>query len=216
MSNSVRPHRRQPSRLPHPWDSPGKNTGVGCHFLLQCIKVKSESEVAQSCPTLSDPTVCSLTGSSILVIFQARVLEWGAIAFSVSSVKESQNWTHSSLWRTVFHERRGLVAIVWVVEDVVIPSLPSSLPAYLSVFFLHLYLQPISHKQGVKDSQFLRTSSTWQRRKQLWGCSRVCAISLWTKGTVLWKKNLNAKITFHLLCNNFLFVFFPSLFLRNA
>ena len=51
MSDSVRPHRRQPTRLPYPWDSPGKNTGVGCHFVLQCMKVKSESEVAQSCPT---------------------------------------------------------------------------------------------------------------------------------------------------------------------
>ena len=60
MSNSVQPHRRQPTRLPHPWDSPGKNTGVGCHFLLQCMKVKSESEVAQSCPTLIDPMDCSL------------------------------------------------------------------------------------------------------------------------------------------------------------
>ena len=75
-------HRRQPTRLPHPWDSPGKNTGVGCHFLLQCKKVKSESEVAQSCPTLSDPMDCSLPGSSVRGIFQARVLEWGAIAFS--------------------------------------------------------------------------------------------------------------------------------------
>ena len=65
MSDSVRPHRRQPTRLPHPWDSPGKNTGVGCHFLLQCMKVKSESEVAQLCPTLSDPMDCSLPGSSI-------------------------------------------------------------------------------------------------------------------------------------------------------
>ena len=83
MSNSVRPHRRQPSRLFCPWDSPGKNTGVGCHFLLQCMKVKSESEVAQSCPTLSDPMVCSLPGSSVHGIFQARVLEWVAIAFSL-------------------------------------------------------------------------------------------------------------------------------------
>ena len=82
MSDSVRPQRWQPTRLPHPWDSPGKNTGVGCHFLLQCMKVKSESEVAQSCPTLSDPMDCSLPGSSIHGIFQARVLEWGAIAFS--------------------------------------------------------------------------------------------------------------------------------------
>ena len=68
--------------LPHSWDSPGKNTGVGCHFLLQCMKVKSESEVAQSCLTPSDPMDCSLPGSSIHWIFQARGLEWGASAFS--------------------------------------------------------------------------------------------------------------------------------------
>ena len=122
MSDSVRPHRRQPTRLPRPWDSPGKNTGVGCHFLLPCMKVKSlsrarllatpwtaahqappslgfsrrehwselpfpspmhESEVTQSCPTLCNPMDCSLPGSSILGIFQARVLEWFAIAFSI-------------------------------------------------------------------------------------------------------------------------------------
>ena len=83
MSDSVWPHRRQPTRLPHPWDSPGKNTGAGCHFLLQCMKVKSESEVAQSCPTLSEPMDCSLPGSSVPGIFQARVLQWGAIAFSL-------------------------------------------------------------------------------------------------------------------------------------
>ena len=83
MSGSVRPHRQQPTRLRHPWDSPGKNTGLGCHFLLQCMKVKSESEVAQSCPTLRDPMDRSLPGSSVHGIFQARVLEWGAIAFSV-------------------------------------------------------------------------------------------------------------------------------------
>ena len=82
MSDSVRPHRQQPTRLPRPWDSPGKNTGVGCHFLLQCVKVKSESEVAQSCPTLRDPMDCSLPGSSAQGIFQARVLEWGAIALA--------------------------------------------------------------------------------------------------------------------------------------
>ena len=69
--------RRQPTRLPRPWDSPGKNTGVGCHFLLQRMKVKSDSEVAQSCPTLSDPMDCSLPGSFVHGIFQARVLEWG-------------------------------------------------------------------------------------------------------------------------------------------
>ena len=81
---TLQPHRWQPTRLPHPWDSPGKNTGVGCHFLLQCMKVKSESEVSQSCPTLRDPMDCSLPGSSVHGIFQARV-EWGAIAFSAST-----------------------------------------------------------------------------------------------------------------------------------
>ena len=82
MSDSVLPHRWQPTRLLCPWDSPGKNTGVGCHFLLQCMKVKSESEVTQSCLTLPDPKDCSLPGSSVHGIFQARVLEWVAIAFS--------------------------------------------------------------------------------------------------------------------------------------
>ena len=79
MSDSVRPHRRQSTRLLHSWDSPGKNTGVGCRFLLQCMKVKSESEVARSCLTLSDPMDCSPPGSSVHGIFQ----EWGAIVFSV-------------------------------------------------------------------------------------------------------------------------------------
>ena len=79
---TLQPHRGQPTRLPHPWDSPGKNTEVGCHFFLQGMKVKSESEVVQLCPTLRDPMDCSPPGSSIHGIFQARVLEWGAIAFS--------------------------------------------------------------------------------------------------------------------------------------
>ena len=81
VSDSMRPHRRPPTRLLCPWDSTGKNTGVGCHFLLQCMKVKSESEVAQSCPTLSDLMDCSLPGSCVHGIFQARILEWGAIAY---------------------------------------------------------------------------------------------------------------------------------------
>ena len=90
MSDSVRPHRWQPTRL-RPWDSPGKNTGVGCHFLLQCMKVKSESEVTQ---TLSNPMDCSLLGSSAHGIFQARLLEWGAIAFS----RWTWVWVISSSW----------------------------------------------------------------------------------------------------------------------
>ena len=73
-------------QAPRPWDSPGKNAGVGCHFLLQCMKVKSEMEVAQSYPTRSDPMDCGLPGSSVHGIFQAGVLEWGATAFSVFTV----------------------------------------------------------------------------------------------------------------------------------
>ena len=103
MSDSMRPHRRQPTSLPCPWDSPGKNTGVGCHFLLPCMKLKSESEVAQLYPTLSDPMDCSLPGSSIHGIFQARVLEWGAIhhfyhySKTFSKIEElRKTWIH--LW----------------------------------------------------------------------------------------------------------------------
>ena len=97
----MRPQRWQPTRLPRPWDSPGKNTGVGCHFLLQCMKVKSKSQVARSCPTLSDPMDCSLPGSSVHGIFQARVLEWGAIAFSSLSLY-IYNWiTLLYNWNTV-------------------------------------------------------------------------------------------------------------------
>ena len=97
MSDSVRPHRRQPTRLPSPWDSPGKNSGVGCHFLLQCMKVKSESEVAQSCPIPRDPMDCGLPGSSVHGIFQARVLEWDAIAFSTFHATIGIFSSHGSL-----------------------------------------------------------------------------------------------------------------------
>ena len=90
MSDSVRPRRRQPTRLPCPRDSLGKNTGVGCHFLLQRMKVKSQSEVAQLCLTFRDPMHCSLPGSSVHGIFQARVLEWGAIAFSAEMDKSTK------------------------------------------------------------------------------------------------------------------------------
>ena len=101
MSNSVRPHRRQPTRLPHPWDSPGKNAGVDCHFLLQCMKGKSESEVAWLCPTPSDPMDCSPPGSSVHGIFETRVLEWGAIALGNNKtlMKEIKNDTNR--WRNI-------------------------------------------------------------------------------------------------------------------
>ena len=100
MSDSVRPQRRQLTRLLHPWDSPGKKTGMGCHFLLQCMKVKNEREVAQSCPTLRDPIDCSLPGSSVHGIVQARVLEWAAIAFSIYMYQFStvQSLSHVQLF----------------------------------------------------------------------------------------------------------------------
>ena len=107
MSNSVRPHRWQPTRLPRPWDSPGKNTGVGCHCLLQCMKVKSESEIAQSCPSLSDPIDCSPPAPPSMGFFQARVLEWGAIAFSEAIIvwKVYSSQQHSILVVKISGER---------------------------------------------------------------------------------------------------------------
>ena len=114
MSVSVRPQRQQPTRLPCPWDSPGKNTGVGCHFLLQCMKVKSESEVAQLCLTLRDPMDCSPPGSSVHGIFQAKVLEWCAIAFSV------------------FHIRR----IIWNIIQIFLKYI-SNISQILSIVFFY-------------------------------------------------------------------------------
>ena len=101
MSDSVRPHRWQPTRLCHPWDSLGKKTGVGCHFLLQYMKGKSESEVAQSCPTLCDPMDCSPPSSSVHGIFQARVLEWVAIAFS-NIYTHTQTHTHTHIYIYIY------------------------------------------------------------------------------------------------------------------
>ena len=134
MSNSVRPQRRQPTRLPCPWDSPGKNTGVGCHFLLQCMKAKSESEVAQSCPTLSDPMDCSPPGSSVHGIFQARVLEWGAIvdkskrsSYSPFFFLKHECWlqTYLEIWRKkakpehvyVIKNFKIILICIWILKS---------------------------------------------------------------------------------------------------
>jgi len=119
VSDSVRPHRRQPTRLPRPLDSPGKNTGVACHFLLQCMKVKSEREVAQPCPTLSNPMDCSPPGSSIHGIFQARVPEWGAIALKLQYFGHLM-WRVDSLEKTLMlggiegRRRRGQQRMRWL------------------------------------------------------------------------------------------------------
>ena len=133
MSNSVRPHRRQPTRIRHPWDSPGKNTGVGCHFLLQCMKVKSESEVAQSCLTLSDSMDCSPPGSSVHGIFQARVLEWGAIAFSVSSLSHTANF----YWLSMLHMVVYMLPCYSLHSSHPLHSLP--IPNYFYLVWCHSF-----------------------------------------------------------------------------
>ena len=130
MSDSVRPHRRQPTRLPRPWDSPGKNTGMGCHFLLQHRKVKSESEVAQSCLTLSNPMDCSLPGSSIHWIFQARVLEWGASSVTQSCPTLCDPMNRSTPGLPVHHHLPEFTQThVHRVSDAIQPSHPLSSPS---------------------------------------------------------------------------------------
>ena len=119
----MRRHKRQPTRLHRPWDAPGKNTGVGFHFLLQCMKVKSESEVTQSCPTLCDPMDCSLPGSSVHGIFQARVLEWGAIAFpdplftTLENTRKTREEVQRQSWRNKGHQTNKLNQGICQVTD---------------------------------------------------------------------------------------------------
>ena len=142
MSNSVRPHRRQPTRLCCPWDSPGKNTGVGCHFLLQCMRVKSESEVTQSCSTLSDPMDCSPPGASIHGILQARVLKWGAIAFFLLAL----NLHHLCKWHHHIHSQWlksqtsqssliPLIASLLTTHSMASPKSSSSKMCYIQTLF---------------------------------------------------------------------------------
>ena len=134
MSDSVRPHRRQPSRLPHPWDSQGTNAGVGCHFLLQCIKVKSASEITQSCPTVSDPMDCSPPGSSIHEVFQAGVLEWGAIAFSKEDMARIQKKNYT---KKIFTTQ-----IIMMVSSLRLTSIDSMMPSSHLILCRPLLLLP--------------------------------------------------------------------------
>ena len=130
----MRPHRRQPTRLPRPWDSPGKNTGVGCHGLLQCMKVKREREVAQSCSILPDPMDCSLPGSSAHGIFQARGLEWGAIAFSsVGDYSSHLQWIHN-----IFHK---VSHFAWLPCTILVHDVGF----FLYTHILAIYLTKILH-----------------------------------------------------------------------
>ena len=155
MSDSVRPQRRQPIRLPRPWDSPGKNTGVGCRFLLQCIKVKSESEVAQLCPTLSNPMDCSLPGSSIHGIFQARVLQWVAIAFSAKPAKVTISITMIGLSQCNLH-----------CSLMPMPSHFSSSKSFWLLSFLH-FVSSLFLKPGFHNLEKLRLSNTFMIRQRL-------------------------------------------------
>ena len=146
----MRPHRRQPTRLPHPWDSPGKNIGVDCHFILQCMKVKGESEVTQSCPTPSDPMDCSPPGPSVHGIFQARVLEWGAIAFSVSLSSESNLAT--AWWFLLSHSCPKLIPgpSIWTQDQVakdlkVVFNMILLFPVSLTKFSVHMGICTHTH-----------------------------------------------------------------------
>ena len=120
---SVRPHRPQPTRLPCPWDSPGKNTGVGCHFLVQCMKVKSEGEVAQSCLTRQGPVDGSPPGSSVHGISQAGALGWVPLP--------SPTYRASSLFYFVSHmkcARRVVFICSPIVELKLFHFLPLQIP----------------------------------------------------------------------------------------
>ena len=109
MSDSVRPQRRQPTRLPCPWDSPGKNTGVGCHFLLQCMKVESESEVAQSCPTLTTPWTAA--HQAPLSMGFSRQMYWSGVPLPSlgTGVGGTQNPQQKSRGEFLRPQRRKLI-----------------------------------------------------------------------------------------------------------
>ena len=143
MSDSVWPHRWKPARLPHSWDSPGKNTGVGCHFLLQWVEVKSEREVAQSCPTLSDPMDCSLPGSSIHGIFQARVLEWGAMWLAATKLDRAILMDSSG--------RSHVCSFQWVL--VCLKLFFHNLDTWKTIWLGNLYAEYLMWNAGLDEAQ---------------------------------------------------------------
>jgi len=152
VSDSVRTQRWQPTRLPRPWDSPGKNTGVGCHFLLQCMKVKSESEVAQSRLTPSDPMDCSLPGSSTHGIFQARVLEWGAIAFSVCihiNICMYVKYIHTCMYVNVY------IGIMYYTHIHVYVRIYTHIYLYITVYISNVYMYTFVYISNVYMYTFL-------------------------------------------------------------
>ena len=185
MSDSVRPHRRQPTRLPCPWDSPGKNTGVGCHFLLQCMKVKSKSKVAQSCPT---PSIdCSPPGSSIHGIFQLRVLEWSAESRDVTLPTKVHTVKAMVfpvvMWETVKNAEcqridafdlwcwRRLLRVTWNARRSNQSILKEISPEYsLEGLVLKLKLQYFSHLTQRTDSleKTLMLGKIQDRRRSRW------------------------------------------------
>ena len=189
MSDSVWPHRRQPTRLPHPWDSPSKNTGVGCHFLLQCMKVKSESEVAQSCPTLSNPMDCNFPGSSIHGIFQTRVLEWGAIAFSEQGYTGLIKW----VWRSSFffyyleEFEKGWCSLlnVWRIDLWIIASWTHLLGEKNSYFKFLLFFS--SSKFSLKHWD----TSHWRSAEQIY-----CLYAFSKENYLFWSFHINCVFLF--------------------
>ena len=174
----MRPYRRQPTRLPRPWDSPGKNTGVGCHVLRQRMKVKSESEFSQLCPTLSNPLDCSLPGSSIHGIFQARVLEWGAISFSNA-------WKWKVKGKSLSHVRLCPTPRSFVGHLIFLLTLESSkaTAAYVSLLFFFLVSNYIYYMQAIIYAKILKVC-TYLYWLTVQGCVHKsnCPI-LWPYGT---------------------------------
>ena len=152
MSNPVRPHRRQPTRIPHPWDSLGQNTGVGCHFLLQCMKVKLLSRVW----LLATPWTAAYH-SSVHGIFQARVLVWGASAFSIQTHLDSPNKKEVYPATNMLYPSPGLF-LSWELQ------LKSSAQCWIFTGAVQHHM----HRKSRKVSHLFRSKS-WQSATSIWG-----------------------------------------------